>query len=65
MTEEFLNIFDVERIDPITILFQSGYLTIKETFTDIGRWIFRLGIPNQDVRIALTERLVNAYTESG
>ncbi|PNK06755.1 hypothetical protein CEP10_09965, partial [Cylindrospermopsis raciborskii S07] len=46
VTEEILDSFDVEQINPVTLLFQSGYLTIKDTFTDINQIVFCLGIPN-------------------
>jgi len=60
--EAILQSFDVEQIDPVTLLFQSGYLTIKETFTDLGQMMFRLGVPNTEVKVALNNRLINAYT---
>jgi len=63
VTEEILESFDVERIHPITLLFQSGYLTIERTFNVMGRYMFQLKIPNQEVKIALHDQFVNAYTE--
>jgi hypothetical protein len=60
--EVILESFDVERIDPVTLLFQSGYLTIKNTFTDLGQLMFRLGVPNTEVKVALNDRFINAYT---
>ncbi|MEB3125503.1 MAG: PD-(D/E)XK nuclease domain-containing protein, partial [Synechococcales bacterium] len=63
VTEEILESFDVERINPITLLFQSGYLTIERTFNVMGRYMFQLKIPNQEVKIALHDQFVNAYTE--
>jgi hypothetical protein len=60
--EAILESFDVERIDPVTLLFQSGYLTIKNTFTDLGQMMFRLGVPNTEVKVALNDHFINAYT---
>ncbi len=62
VTEEILDSFDVEQINPVTLLFQSGYLTIKDTFTDINQMVFCLGIPNMEVKIALNNQFINAYS---
>ncbi|WP_061547275.1 ATP-binding protein [Cylindrospermopsis raciborskii] len=62
VTEEILDSFDVEQINPVTLLFQSGYLTIKNTFTDINQMVFCLGIPNMEVKIALNNQFINAYS---
>lgn len=62
VTEEILDSFDVERIDPVTLLFQVGYLTVKGIRTHMLRQTFRLGVPNQEVRLALNDQFINAYT---
>ncbi|NEX23212.1 ATP-binding protein [Thiorhodococcus mannitoliphagus] len=61
VSEEILDSFDVERINPVTLLFQSGYLTITGTHTRIGRLIFRLRLPNQEVRLALNDQFISRY----
>ncbi len=60
--EEILNSFEVENINPVTLLFQAGYLTITETITRRNRLRFKLAAPNQEVRISLAERLIDAYS---
>jgi hypothetical protein len=62
VSEEILDSFDVERINPITLLFQSGYLTIADVQTRIGRLIFHLTVPNQEVRLALNDQFISGYT---
>jgi len=62
VTEEVLDSFDVEQIDPVTLLVQTGYLTIEETFTRRERFMFRLKIPNLEVKIALNDQFINGYT---
>ncbi len=62
VSEEILDSFDVERIDPVTLLFQTGYLTIAGTDFRRSRMLFRLKIPNQEVRIALNDYFVEGYT---
>ncbi|MBA4456826.1 hypothetical protein FHK99_11405, partial [Cylindrospermopsis raciborskii CS-506_B] len=48
VTEEILESFEVERINPVTLLFQSGYLTIDHTFIRRHRSMFALKIPNME-----------------
>ena len=62
VSEEILDSFDVERINPITLLFQSGYLTVVGTSTRRGRLIFHLSVPNQEVRFALHDQFITGYT---
>jgi hypothetical protein len=63
--EELLSSFELEAIEPVTLLFQSGYLTIKATDFRRGKTMFRLGFPNQEVKIAFTDYLVASYTHTG
>ena len=60
-SEEILDSFDIERIDPITLLFQTGYLTIDSTRWHRSRRLYRLRLPNQEVRMALADRLIDGY----
>jgi hypothetical protein len=57
-----LNSFEIESINPITLLFQAGYLTIEKTFIDRGKLVYRLKIPNQEVRLALNDYFIEEYT---
>jgi hypothetical protein len=61
-SEEILDSFDLERIDPVTLLFQAGYLTIDHARQIFDQWLFSLRVPNQEVRQALANQLVDAYT---
>jgi len=63
VTEEILDSFDVEKINPLTLLFQAGYLTIDKTFTRRQRMMFALKIPNFEVKIALSDQFINGYTD--
>ncbi|MBK5930705.1 PD-(D/E)XK nuclease domain-containing protein, partial [Halochromatium salexigens] len=60
--EEILDSFDVERINPVTLLFQAGYLTVASTQVRRGRLMFRLKVPNQEVRLALNDQFISGYT---
>ncbi len=61
-SEEILDSFDIETIDPVTLLFQAGYLTIDHSRQVLDQWLFALRIPNQEVRQALANHLADAYT---
>ena len=61
VTREVLGAFDVDYIDPIALLFQSGYLTIKDTYIDDQEQIFNLKIPNREVRQALNSQFISGY----
>lgn len=63
VTEEILDSFDVEKINPLTLLFQTGSLTIDKTFTRRQRMMFALKIPNLEVKIALSDQFINGYTD--
>ena len=62
VTEDVLDSFDVETITPVTLLFQSGYLTILNTHIDFNQLIYTLKIPNMEVRQALYNKFIFAYT---
>jgi hypothetical protein len=60
--EEHLSTFEIESMEPVTLLFQSGYLTIKEHTFFRDRQLFTLGFPNREVKNAFSDYLVSAYT---
>ena len=46
--------------DALPLLYQSGYLTIKKYDKQWGK--YTLGLPNNEVRVGLTENLLPTYT---
>ncbi len=58
-TTDLLSNFNVEEASTEALLFQSGYLTIREAQRQGRRRVFRLGYPNREVRLSLTDRLLN------
>ena len=58
-TGELLSDFDVDHASIETLLFQSGYLTIRAAEHQGRRQVFRLGYPNREVRLSLNGRLLN------
>jgi hypothetical protein len=59
--EELLSSFDVGAIEPETLLFQTGYLTIQERYRRGGLYRYRLRYPNFEVRASLPAAILNAY----
>ena len=57
-----LSSFDVERIEPEALLFQTGYLTIHAVRQPLlGKWVYTLGYPNLEVETCLNEALLADY----
>ena len=57
-TGELLSAFDVGAIATEALLFQTGYLTIRDERRLGGNALYRLGYPNREVRQSLNERLL-------
>ena len=55
-----LSAFDVDRMAPEALLFQTGYLTIVDVERQDGQRLYRLGYPNREVRRGLNEGLLDA-----
>ncbi len=53
--EEVLSSIDLERIFPENLLFQTGYLTIKELRRKGPKNVFTLSYPNLEVRMAFND----------
>ncbi len=56
------NAFEIDKIDPLTLLLQTGYLTIKSSFVDEGETLYYLDFPNKEVKNAFETYLINDYT---
>jgi hypothetical protein len=56
--------FDIENLDAVAVLYQSGYLTIKDYIEESGN--FKLGYPNQEVSSAFSKQLLGfTYPNDG
>ena len=61
--DDLLSKFDVREAAPEALLFQTGYLTIREEETGLlGAPLYRLGYPNHEVRWSLNKSLLAALT---
>ncbi|WP_310461421.1 ATP-binding protein [Sphaerotilus sp.] len=60
--ESLLTSFEVEHIEPAALLFQSGYLTLRETRQLQNRDVlYTLGYPNREVEVSLNRVLLPSY----
>jgi hypothetical protein len=57
----FFNSFSLEQLDIIGLLYQTGYLTIKEATYDFSGSTYVLGYPNIEVRHSMIYNLAQAY----
>ncbi len=63
ISEETLEAFDVDYIDLRALLWQTGYLTIREKLTDdTGGNLFKLSVPNLEVQLSLNRLFVDYLT---
>ena len=60
LDESMLNEYRADAKAPIPILFQSGYLTIKEYIEEVN--MYRLGFPNDEVRYGFLKNLFPSYS---
>ncbi|MCS6954938.1 MAG: PD-(D/E)XK nuclease domain-containing protein, partial [Candidatus Calescibacterium sp.] len=63
-SEDILSAFDIESIEPEALLFQTGYLTTKDSFIKNQQTFFTLSYPNFEVKISLNSRLASIFTNS-
>jgi hypothetical protein len=59
--ENLLSSFDIDFIEPAPLLFQTGYLTIKQRKRHAGQIRYQLGFPNQEVRTSLMDSILNRF----
>jgi hypothetical protein len=61
--EAVFSSYDPKRLETVPLLFQTGYLTIKEITRDDYSRIYHLEPPNDEVRNAFIGHLAKAYSE--
>ena len=55
---------NVDRMNPTSLMFQTGYLTILEQSSGAFGVAYTLGYPNQEVRMAFSNDLILEYSHS-
>ena len=56
------NAFEIDKLDPLTLLLQTGYLTIKSMVKKYNMPWYWLDFPNREVSFSFNTSLVNAYS---
>ena len=62
--EELINSFDIEDISLETVMFQSGYLTIKDVRRKRVKNIYRLQYPNLETKVSFNDYILNSLIKS-
>ncbi len=60
--ERIMESFDIDNVGVESLLFQTGYLTIKEVLKGIGEKYYILSYPNYEVKISLNKWLLRYLT---
>ena len=55
------NAFEIDNIDPLTLLLQTGYVTIKGSEERFGQTWYYLDFPNTEVTTAFSAYILNSY----
>lgn len=59
--ESLVNSFDIEDLSLETIMFQAGYLTIKEVINEDDFITYQLGFPNKEVKISFNNYVLDSF----
>jgi hypothetical protein len=62
-TDELLSSFDVNRIELVPLLWQTGYLTIRKTRRMAASIGYTLDYPNLEVKYSLTNAILNELSQ--
>jgi len=57
-----LDTFDVDHIDLVALLWQTGYLTFAEKFSKRDKLLYRLKVPNKEIQLSLNELFLDYLT---
>jgi Protein of unknown function (DUF1703)./Predicted AAA-ATPase. len=60
--EVSFNAFEIDDIDPLTLLLQTGYVTIKSAEQKLGQTWYHLDFPNKEVASAFSTYILKSYT---
>ena len=63
VSEIAFNAFDITAIDPLILMFQTGYVTIKSTERKFNTTFYHLNFPNHEVTQAFSTFILKSYAE--
>ncbi len=58
-----LDSFDVDHIDLVALLWQTGYLTFDKKFTKRDKILYKLKVPNKEIQLSLNELFIDYLTD--
>jgi len=61
--EKLLDVFDIEKIDIEVLLYQAGYLTIKDVKKTPFGSLYRLYFPNKEVKISFSDVIIEYFCD--
>ena len=61
VADDIFDKYNIEKISVIALLFQTGYLTIKNVEETSGGVLYTLDFPNYEVKKSLMEHLISEY----
>jgi hypothetical protein len=53
--------WEIDSVDPLTLMYQTGYATIKSTEQKFDRTLYFLDFPNREVEESFSAHLLNSY----
>lgn len=56
--EADFSVYEIDNLQVLPLLFQTGYLTIRETKQKALNWKYKLGFPNREVRYSFYDSLL-------
>jgi hypothetical protein len=62
VSEEILDTFDIEDIDLIALLWQTGYLTFAKKIIKRDKLFYQLKVPNKEIQSSLNELFIKYLT---
>jgi hypothetical protein len=60
--ENIFSSYNPEQLETIPLLFQTGYLTIKDAVMEDVEWKYTLAVPNTEVKNSFVQNLFTSYT---
>ncbi len=57
-----LDTFDIDHIDLVALLWQTGYLTFEKKFEKLGTILYKLRVPNREIQTSLNTLFVDYLT---
>ncbi len=63
VSEEILDTFDIEKIDLIALLWQTGYLTFAKKIIKRDKLFYQLKVPNKEIQSSLNELFIQYLTD--